>query len=372
MEKLSPFVKWTGGKSSELGIIKEHMPEFKGRYIEPFLGGGAVFFAIGKNKEKIVNDKSEELMELYRMIKEENEEFYNTLKNFDKTWKDIRIYSEKNYEFFKNIYKNYLGNKIGIEKVENIIGEYIEEEKEEILELLNGFHLKESDFFLEEIKRTFKRRYKSLKKIELNKGRVNEEDILDAIEVIFKSSFYIFVRYIYNNLENLKVKEGEKSAVFYFIREYCYSSMFRYNKKGEFNVPYGGISYNKKNIGKKMDMIKEGKYKKYLENTRMYSLDFEEFFKEIKPEEDDFIFLDPPYDSEFNSYANMEFERKDQERLAKVLGEINGKFMMIIKNTDFIYELYKDYNILMFDKNYSVNFHNRNDREVEHLLIKNY
>ena len=45
----------------------------------------------------------------------------------------------------------------------------------------------------------------------------------------------------------------------------------------------------------------------------------------------------------------------------------------IIKNTDFIYELYKDnFNITSFDKKYMVSFMNRNDRKAEHLIITNY
>lgn len=48
---------------------------------------------------------------------------------------------------------------------------------------------------------------------------------------------------------------------------------------------------------------------------------------------------------------------------------------MVIKNTPFIYELYKDHeeiNIHSFDKEYLVSFMNRNDKKVEHLLITNY
>ena len=47
---------------------------------------------------------------------------------------------------------------------------------------------------------------------------------------------------------------------------------------------------------------------------------------------------------------------------------------MIIKNTDFIYNLYdnKGLNIKSFDKTYLVSFMNRNDKNVEHLLITNY
>ena len=48
--------------------------------------------------------------------------------------------------------------------------------------------------------------------------------------------------------------------------------------------------------------------------------------------------------------------------------------MLIIKNTDFIFNLYdgKGFNIQSFDKKYLVSFMNRNDKDVEHLLITNY
>jgi DNA adenine methylase len=48
--------------------------------------------------------------------------------------------------------------------------------------------------------------------------------------------------------------------------------------------------------------------------------------------------------------------------------------MMVIKNTDFIYELYnkKGINISSFNKKYLVSFQNRNDKKAEHLIITNY
>ena len=91
--------------------------------------------------------------------------------------------------------------------------------------------------------------------------------------------------------------------------------------------------------------------------------------------EKDFIFLDPPYDSEFSKYANNEFNKNDQERLANYLiNQCKANWMIVIKNTDFIYNLYNKENVFInsFDKAYAVNFKNRNDRTVKHLMITNY
>ena len=65
---MNPIIKWAGGKEKELPYIKENLPSNINRYIEPFVGGGAVYFNLNI-KESIINDKSEELINLYRCIK---------------------------------------------------------------------------------------------------------------------------------------------------------------------------------------------------------------------------------------------------------------------------------------------------------------
>lgn len=113
----------------------------------------------------------------------------------------------------------------------------------------------------------------------------------------------------------------------------------------------------------------------HFRNTWIFNLDFEEFLRNAQPSKDDFVFLDPPYDSEFSTYAQNAFTKEDQERLANYMINVcPAKWMMIIKYTDFIFELYnKDgINIRTFDKEYIVSFMNRNDKKVTHLLVTNY
>ena len=88
--------------------------------------------------------------------------------------------------------------------------------------------------------------------------------------------------------------------------------------------------------------------------------------------ENDFIFLDPPYDSEFSTYDNNSFDRNEQIRLRNYMKNTKAKWMLIIKKTDFIYDLYKEFNIYEYDKNYLVSFKNRNAKDVKHILITNY
>src|SRR5690625_7019842 len=59
------------------------------------------------------------------------------------------------------------------------------------------------------------------------------------------------------------------------------------------------------------------------------------------PKENDFVFVDPPYDTDFSTYAKNQFDQFDQERLANYLiHECEGNFMLVIKNTELIASLY--------------------------------
>lgn len=75
--------------------------------------------------------------------------------------------------------------------------------------------------------------------------------------------------------------------------------MFRYNKSGGFNVPYGGISYNKTNFDKNLSYFSSKKLINHFSKTTFGNMDFYDFMNKYEPEKNDFIFVDPPYDSEF-------------------------------------------------------------------------
>ena len=230
------------------------------------------------------------------------------------------------------------------------------------------------DNFLSEIKKNMISKIERMSKIEDARGKMTEDNILKNIECALKSAFYMHFRFLYNSRIELEISDEFYCAIFYFIREYCYASMFRYNASGKFNVPYGGISYNRKDFDKKIKNLNSTKLRKYMAHTTIYNMDFEDFCNSIKIKETDFMFLDPPYDTEFSTYAGNEFGKKDQIRLRDYLKHTKAKFMLIIKNTDFIYNLYNQdgFFIKSFDKKYLVSIKNRNEKDVEHLIITNY
>lgn len=374
---MKPFIKWAGGKEKELSIILDNMPKNYNRYIEPFVGGGAVYFAVNM-PNSIINDKSEELINLYKFIQDNNLEFISKLKELYHNWVLLEKVVENNSRELLCLYKNYCNETIKNKnlkiKYNDKICEFVISHSEEFNGILtNNFNIK-IDNFIHEIQRNLLSKISRMYKISSVKGNLDDSNILENIEASLKSAFYMHFRYLYNYKNELNISEEFASAIFYFIREYCYASMFRYNKQGKFNVPYGGISYNRKDFNKKIDYIESKDIIKYMNKTIICNLDFEDFCNNINLNKNDFMFLDPPYDTEFSTYAKNDFDKNDQIRLANFLKTTKAKFMLIIKNTDFIYNLYnvKGFYIKSFDKKYLVSFQNRNNKNVEHLIITNY
>lgn len=374
-KKLYPILKWAGGKEQELKYIIPNLPEKFTDYYEPFVGGGAVYTTI-RAKNYFINDRSEELIGLYKsIINEDRSDFFSALREMINSWYLLTELIEKNSLFFILTYKKYSNSRIDEAKLKEILFDFVLEHSDKFNRMFSAKFDYAGENFIREIKLNLIRKVRRMKELEKNKLSLPDIDIVDNIETAFKSAFYMHFRKIYNHTDSYGVCNPVKSAIFLYIRNFAYSGMFRYNSKGEFNVPYGGIDYNRKNFQKKVDYLETKEVRSLLERTVIENLDFKLFFKKYKPSEDDFIFLDPPYDSEFSTYAKNEFTKNDQRELANFLiKKCNSKWMLVIKKTDFILSLYDNHglNIRSFDKTYLVSFMNRNNRSTEHLIITNY
>jgi len=373
-KRFSPFLKWPGGKEKELNYIHEYLPNDIENYYEPFVGGGAVYLSLDARRY-FVNDKSLDLICLYELIKINDKDFFNNLYKIDKCWSDIGKYILNNGSVYKELYKKFKNNHIDLEKLKLEIIDVLDNDAELFSNMIADDLFHEKNVFIQELKRGVFDKYKRMKKIEKQKGMLPNEDIIDNILGSMKSSFYMYIRYLYNK-KNIASNKAERTSYFYFIREYCYSGMFRFNKNGDFNVPYGGIAYNKKSFSKKVERMKDENLINHLKTTELYNLDFEEFLDNSKLNDADFIFLDPPYDTEFSTYDKNIFDSNSQKRLANyLLNKCNAKWMLVIKNSDLIFELYSNkdgIDIFSFEKKYLVSFMNRNDKDVQHLVIRNY
>jgi DNA adenine methylase len=99
IDKLSPILKWAGGKEKELKYIMPLIPKNINKYFEPFVGGGAVYLSI-KAKEYYINDKSDELINLYKSIQKEEKEFFYYLNEINHNWKLISNIVKDNKDMF--------------------------------------------------------------------------------------------------------------------------------------------------------------------------------------------------------------------------------------------------------------------------------
>ena len=155
---------------------------------------------------------------------------------------------------------------------------------------------------------------------------------------------------------------------FYYQRKTCFRGMLRYNKDGKFNIPFGkykSINYSE---------LLNPSYESLLSRTEIVNESFETIFENYN-DEHNFMFLDPPYDSEFTDYGYCSFGKDHQLRLAECFKTTKIKCLMVIGKTPFIEELYRDYICDEYDKKYRFKLYaNRIGEEINtvHLVIKNY
>ena len=104
MDRLTPFVKWAGGKTQLLEKLHEKMPEIYNRYYEPFIGGGALFLSL-KPKNAVINDVNSQLLNVYRKLKNDAENVIRILKSYDDCECD-----RMHYEEMRTMYNNMSEN----------------------------------------------------------------------------------------------------------------------------------------------------------------------------------------------------------------------------------------------------------------------
>lgn len=376
-EHIKPLIKWTGGKYREFKFFSQYIPKSFERYLEPFVGGGGVFFALQPNGEVYLNDKSADLVAFYNSLDDPSFKV-EALRYIDNWEKILPLVNEIMFEL-SAIFVMYRNGSYEDDELKTIIYDLVDDSFEQNnWDLSPEFYLDNQAFRLE-VQKNILSKFIRIDRIEKAENKVFTEDVLrDHIETAFKSGFYIHFRSILNLIKTGKLKgisQAKQVANWFIVRELCYGSMFRYNSDGEFNIPYGGIAYNSKNLRAKANSLFAEETKYLLRNTQFSNLDFEEFINEVKPAENDFIFLDPPYDSDFSEYDNMAFSKADHERLANKLFSLDAKWMLVIKKTPFINGLYrkqKGLKIKTFDKSYAYNVRGRNSRDAEHLIIRNY
>ncbi|TGY44105.1 Dam family site-specific DNA-(adenine-N6)-methyltransferase [Clostridium sartagoforme] len=212
----SPFLRWAGGKKWLIGFVEDLIKDKKiNDYIEPFLGGGAIFFSLNGNHNSILSDINEDLITAYKIVKSNPNELLTLLLSYENT-----------KEFYYNI-RNSSPN-----------------------------------------------------------------------------------------------SEIEKAARFIYLNQTSFNGLYRVNRSGEYNVPYG----NRKNVNFSREKLINASTT--LKNAKLIQGDFTETIDYIK--EGDLVFLDPPYTVSHNNNGFIEYNKnlfsiEDQYRLSDFIDKIKLK-----------------------------------------------
>lgn len=234
-----PFVKWAGSKTQLLKEYMQVIPTCFNNYLEPFVGGGAVFFSLrsqGKLKGNVtLGDLNEELMNCCRVIRDEVDELIAILKEHDA-------------------------------------------------------HKMEKAYYYD----------------------VRDWDRDGSID---------------------KMTAAERAARTIFLNRTCYNGLYRVNKKGEFNVPYGRHKNPTVCDEQNLRAVSNA-----LEGVDLLATDFEDGVSSAR--EGDFVYLDPPYHplsstAYFTNYTKEDFGEEEQQRLARVFRQLDKRgCLVMLSNSD--------------------------------------
>lgn len=170
-----------------------------------------------------------------------------------------------------------------------------------------------------------------------------------------------------------RLADYTRAARTIYLNKACFNGLYRVNSKGEFNVPFGKKTKVNTYEDSNLNLISY-----YLTNNQIeiHNKDFEESVATAK--KGDFIYLDPPYDSDtstFNSYTEEGFSKEEQIRLARVFKELSNRgcyVMLSNHNTKLINELYSGFNIHIIEAKRNINSNGNKRGKVEEVIITNY
>lgn len=279
MTQPGPIVKWAGGKAQLLSQYEPFFPASFQRYLEPFVGGGAVFFHLYNHgrlagRESILIDRLEELINVYRVARDQ---------------------------------------------VQDLI-------------------------------------------IELRGHEPYRHD----------ADYYYEVRAWDRGSDYHQRGDVERAARFIYLNRTCYNGLYRVNRKGQFNVPFG--RYHNPTISDDDNLLAVSRS---LQGVVLEVGDFDRCLKWAGP--GDFVYLDPPYQplsktAYFTSYTSAAFGSKDQQRLVATFEELDQRGCQIMLSNSYtgsIRRLYESYEQVQVQATRAISSKADRRGAISELLVMN-
>ena len=198
--------------------------------------------------------------------------------------------------------------------------------------------------------------------------------VLNNYEANHSEEFFYEIRNKDKNKNTFnRLSDYTRAARTIYLNKACFNGLYRVNSKNEFNVPFGKKS--KVNTYDGNNLITVSNYLT-MNDIKILNKDFEEVVSYAK--KGDFVYFDPPYDSDnniFTSYTEEGFGKDEQRRLAKVFKELDQKGVYVMlsnHNTTLINELYKDYHIHVIEAKRNINSNGKKRGKVEEVIVTNF
>jgi len=192
-----------------------------------------------------------------------------------------------------------------------------------------------------------------------------------------KEYYYQVARKRFNEIK-LEVNERaqvEKSALLMYLNKTCFNGLYRVNRRGMFNVPWGKYKhpriYDARNLTEVRDTLN-------LKGVKVVCRDYNAIRNEVG--KGDFVYFDPPYQplsttASFTSYTSENFGWKDQEKLAELFHRLAGKrCYLMLSNSPRVRELYEDrgYRLEVVKAGRAINSVAMKRGPIDELLVMNY
>lgn len=203
--------------------------------------------------------------------------------------------------------------------------------------------------------------------------KINPNKLLEELEILknnHSKEYFYKIRNLDRDFDFYSLSEVFRAARFIYLNKTCFNGLCRYNAKGNFNTPMGSYKnpkiYNKDLIFSVYDVLK---------NVSITNKDFE--VVSLKAKKGDFIYFDPPYyplnkTSSFVSYTDN-FSANEQIRLYKLFKMLDCEGIKVLQsnsNTDFIKELYKDFEIIEVISKRAINCKGDKRGKITELIIR--
>lgn len=289
MNSIKPILKWAGGKRWLVPYLAPLVPQDK-RLVEPFAGGLSVSFGLSP-KQAWVNDINPYVINFYLQVSE-GLNIEHVLS--DGLGQDILQEWESSLEEFY-FQQEFRKNKVKIDNVNSLSDDF--------------------KFLFAADKQLMK--------------------TYDQKTFLNNQTFYYAVRSLFNQLS--EDKKLERACLFYFLNKTGFNGLCRFNSKGQFNVPFG--SYKTINYRYQFD-----EYQNILKQWKFTVCDFDQ----MNIDKNDFVYADPPYDTEFTKYSSEDFNFEDQKRLIKYLNSLDNPIIISNQETDRIKQLYMENDFTLF------------------------